>query len=170
MIAAPPREAAKLAWIAPRRSQHVSDVLAQVHAGTYQLHDVINRTTMPFDELSHVSLVAMEVPPMTKRDYEHEVLKFVLATRKVGPHVAILVQPSLRRRTQHALWVQKWNRMPEAPFKFVQTCSCQLGNAVPGCHLTYFIGTSYGKVYKACNCVPTQSATIPALTQGLKGA
>ena len=68
----------------------------------------------------------------------------------------------IRRKSNKTLWVSRWNRLRDAPFRFHQTCSCRVGNAVPGCHLALLIGTTMTDIMSPCAEVPTLSATPEA--------
>ena len=81
----------------------------------------------------------------------------------------VVIQPSLRRKANKSLWISKWNMLSHAPFKFSQTCSCQTGNRMPGCHLTCYVGCS-GKVTSGpCSEVPTLCATSHAAIESFGG-
>ena len=88
--------------------------------------------TAPLDELSTAHAVVLEAPPIVTARFEHDMLSLVSKIVAQGPEVAIIVQPSLRRKSNKTLWVHRWKRLVHAPFKFRQTCSCKTGNAVPG--------------------------------------
>ena len=79
------------------------------------------------EEFHSATLVALEVPPAALKGFARDVSKFVVKVRSVGPDVLAIVQPSLRKRTQRSLRVQRWNRMEGVPFGFKQTCSRKLG-------------------------------------------
>ena len=90
-----------------------------------------------------------------------------------GPKVAMIVQPSLRQRSTKSLWVHRWNSMAGSQTtersipKFQQTCSCQLGDPVPGCHFTYYIANNYCMNVTPCGEVPTLAATEEHVEQSL---
>ena len=137
--------------------------------GRYVLHGMMARMTAPLDELSTAHAVVLEAPPNTAVRFEHDMLNLVARIQAQGPAVAIIVQPSLRRKSNKTLWVHRWNRLEHVPFKFRQTCSCKTGNAVPGCHLTCLIGASKEIDVSACAEVPTLSATAEATVTCLGG-
>ena len=86
----------------------------------------------PLQELTAADLVVLEVPPITEQNFECNLLNLTYKIRNLGPEVLIVVQPSLRRKSNKSIWVHRWNQMPHAPFKFTQTCSCKTGNTIPG--------------------------------------
>ena len=86
----------------------------------------------PMHEFSEAQAVFIEAPAITKARYEHEMLDLVTKLHNQQKEVVLIVQPSLRRKSNRTLWVQKWNTLRQAPFKFKQTCSCKTGNAVKG--------------------------------------
>ena len=137
--------------------------------GRYVPHVMMARMTAPLDELSTAHAVVLEAPPITAVRFEHDMLNLVARIQAQGPAVAIIVQPSLRRKSNKTLWVHRWNRLEHVPFKFRQTCSCKTGNAVPGCHLTCLIGASKEIDVSACAEVPTLSATSEATVACLGG-
>ena len=126
----------RIAWVSTRRGSPAADVIASNVIGRYVLHDMIRNVTAPLDELSTAHAVVLEVPSVVQQRFEHDMLDLVGRVMRQCSRVAIIVQPSLRRKSNKSLWVHRWNRLREAPFKFRQTCSCQMGNLVPGCHLT----------------------------------
>jgi hypothetical protein len=142
-------------------------MLAGTVMAKYILHDLLASTEAPMHELSTAHVVALEVPPVVTTKFEHDLLNFV--NKLLALHVTLLavVQPSLRRKTNKSLWVHKWNRLPQVPFKFYQTCSCKTGNQVPGCHLTYYVGSSRAISTYACEHVPTLSTSPQAGVESL---
>ncbi len=46
---------------------------------------------LPLDELSSAHLVAIEIPPVALKGFEHDLLHLVAKIRAIGPHVAIIV-------------------------------------------------------------------------------
>ena len=132
----------RVAWVSTRRGESAADSISANVIGRYVLHDMMAHMTAPLDELSTAHAVVLEAPPIVTARFEHDMLKLVLKIVAQGPEVAVIVQPSMRRRSDRTLWVHRWNRLAQAPFKFRQTCSCKTGNAVPGCHLTCLIGTT----------------------------
>eukprot|EP00974_Lingulodinium_polyedra_P088105 8543608-Lingulodinium_polyedra.AAC.1 len=103
---------------------------------------MLANVTAPLHELSSAHAVVLEAPPIVTPRFEHDLLHLVTRIRAVGPEVAVIVQPSMRKRPNKTLWVTKWNLLPHAPFKFHQTRSCKTGNSVPGCHFTCLVGAS----------------------------
>jgi hypothetical protein len=124
---------------------------------------------LPLDELSSAHLVAIEIPPVALKGFEHDLLHLVAKIRAIGPHVAIIVQPSLRRQTQQALWIHRWNKLDNRPFRLIQTCSCQLGNRCQGCHFPILVGLSYPVELASCFSVPTPGAQPLTLQRSLSG-
>ena len=92
-----------------------------------------------------------------------------IRSKGAGPEVLVVTQPSLRRKTNKALWISKWNLMSHIPFKFHQTCSCKTGNSVEGCHLTCYVGCSKAVDSGPCSEVPTLSTTSQAAVDSLSG-
>ena len=105
--------------------------------GKYILHDMLASVTAPLHELSTAHVIVLEVPPVCSYRFEHDLLGLVQKLLAFGAIVLVVVQPSLRRKSNKALWITKWNFLQHAPFKFAQTCSCKTGNTVDCCHLTY---------------------------------
>ena len=66
---------------------------------------------LPLDELQHVNVVVIEASPSMATDYEWKLSKLAHRIRQVGLEVAIICQTILRRDTQKATWVHKWNQM-----------------------------------------------------------
>ena len=138
---------------------------------SYLLHSLLVAAKLPLDELSMAHLVAMEVPSNATLGFERLLLRLVQQTRAAGPQVAVIVAPQLRRQAQTMTWVNRWNRMEHAPFQFHRTCSCCLGDSVPGLHGSIYLGRSFGSNgdYASCAAVPTTGMTPQALNRMLAG-
>ena len=136
-----PRDS-KIAWVSTRRGSPAADQIAGHLHSRHVLHDLIRSMTAPLDELSSAQAVVLEAPSIVTPRFENDMLNLISRVTAQCPCVAIIVQPSLRRKSNKTLWVSRWNRLREAPFRFRQTCSCKMGNAAPGCHLTLLIGTT----------------------------
>ena len=161
----------RVAWISTRRGEPAADAIAGCVIGRYVLHDMLTNMKAPLDELSTAHAVVLEAPSIVTARFEHDMLTLVQKIRSIGPEVAIIVQPSLRRRSNKTLWVHRWNRLHNVPFKFCQTCSCKLGNRVPGCHLTCLVGATTDDIpMSPCGEVPTLSATPTASVLSLGGS
>ena len=145
----------KVAWISTRRGGPAADYLAGHLHSSYVLHDMMRSVTAPLDELSTAHAVVLEAPSIAMQRFEHDMLNLTNKITSQCPNLAVIVQPSLRRKSNKTLWVSRWNRLHKAPFKFQQTCSCKLGNAVPGCHMALLIGTTKGIDMSPCAEVPT---------------
>ena len=137
-------------WVSTRKAGPAADGLAANIAGCYLLHDLLASVKLPLDELSQAHLVAIEIPPLALKGFEHNLLHLIAKIRAVGPQVAIIVQPSLRRQTQQALWTHRWNKLDNRPFQLIQTCSCQLGNKCQGCHSRFLVGLSFTAQLGSC--------------------
>ena len=160
---------ARVAWISTRRGEPAADSIAANVIGRFVLHDMMANMTAPLDELSTAHLVVLEAPPNGAARFEHDMLSLVSRIMAQGPEVAVMVQPSLRRKSNKTLWVHRWNRLTSAPFKFRQTRSCKASNNVPGCHLTCLIGATTAIDMSPCAEVPTLSATPSACVESLGG-
>merc|ERR1711873_348278 len=160
---------ARIAWISTRRCGPAADIIAANVIGRYVLYDMMANMTAPLDELSTAHLVVLEAPPDVAARFEHDMLSLVSRIMAQGPEVAVLVQPSLRRRSNRTLWVHRWNSLAHAPFKFRQTCSCKAGNNVPGCHLTCLVGATTAIDMSPCAEVPTLSVTPSSCVLSLGG-
>ena len=106
--------------------------------------------------------MCFEAPPATRPQFEHKMFGVIQRVMRQNTPVLTIVQPSLRRKSNKALWISKWNQLQHTPFKFHQTCSCQTGNAVPGVHLTCYVGSSIPISISPCSEVPTLSTTSQA--------
>ncbi len=82
---------AKLVWISTRRTAALAEVLAANVVGVYLLHRMLADVTLPLEELSVAHLVAIGGPPTTLANFEHDLLRSVAKTRKLGPHVVVVV-------------------------------------------------------------------------------
>ena len=151
----------QIVWVCTRRGDPVADAVAGNLVGRYNLHDVLVKGAAPFQEFSKADLVVFEVPSSTRPHFERKMLEIVQKVRALGLEVMVVVQPSLRRKSNKSVWVSKWNFMSLAPFKLHQTCSCKTGDA-SGCHLTCFVGSSKAIFAEPCGEIPTLCATSQA--------
>ena len=93
----------RMIWVSTRKAGPAADGLAANILGCYLLHELLASVKLPLDELSSADLVAIEVPPVALKGFEHNLLHLVAKIRAIGPHVVVIVQPSLTRQTQQAL-------------------------------------------------------------------
>ena len=166
----PPSADFKVAWISTRRGYDAADAISANLLHRYHLHSLIRSVTAPLTELSAADAVMLEIPPTADRRYEHTILDFVSRIIPQCASVTILVQPSLRRKSERPTWVQRWNLLHNIPFKFQRTCSCKLGNHVPNCRFTLLVGSTAGLELAGCAEVATLSASQEALALSLGGA
>ena len=166
----PPSTDFKVAWISTRRGHDAADAISANLLHRYHLHSLIRSVTAPLTELSAADAVMLEIPPTADRGYEHTILDLVNRIIPQCAKVTIIVQPSLRRKSERPTWVQRWNLLHNTPFKFRRTCSCKLGNHVPNCHFTFLVGSTAGLELVGCAEVATLSASHEALALSLGGA
>ena len=81
-------------WVSTRKAGPVADGLAANIVKCYLLQELLASVKLPLDELISAHLVAIEIPPVALRGFEHNLLHLVAKIRAIGPHVAIIVQPS----------------------------------------------------------------------------
>ena len=155
-------------WISPRKTVAASHAIAANVVGSIPLHEALASVKLSLDEFALAHLVIMEIPPASSPGFVHQLLRLVARIQMVGPHVAIVVQPNLRRRTQIPFWVQRWNRLTTKPFEFVSACSCMLGDGAPGCHNGLLVGCSFPLPLLTCSHVPTSGGTPTAMRSSLE--
>ena len=85
-----------MAWVSTRKTQHVASMLKRCIVSAFLLHSVMVQVTKSLDEFSQQDLVVLEVPPLTLQGFENELLTLVNNITAVGPHIVVIVQPSLR--------------------------------------------------------------------------
>ena len=121
-------------------------------------------------ELSAASYVAIELPVNVESGFEEKVLSLVDRVRLQCPKIYMIVQPSLRRRSNRSTWVSRWNQHSGfKPFLFRETCSCRLGDGAPGCHITFYVGTGSDLKLEPCDAVPTTEITVQIASDSLRG-
>ena len=135
----------------------------------YVSRDVLASMSAPLHELSTAHLVALEVPPVATAKFEHNLLNYAHRLLALSQLALVVVHPSLRRKTNQTLWVHKWNQLPQVRFKIYQKCSGKAGNHVPGCHLTYYVGSNRRVDLHACTSVPTLSTSPEDSLESLGG-
>ena len=159
----------RVAWISTRRAHAATDKIAGHVLGPYLLHDFMADVKAPLQELTQAHAVVLEVLPVCKPKFEHDLLNLVHKILNVASALVVVVQPSVRRKSNKALWMQKWNNMSDVPFRFYQTCSCKTGDTVPGCHLTCYVGSNRSLQLAPCSEIPTICATSQASVESLGG-
>ena len=93
-----PREV-RFAWISPRGTATIADIASAHLTSSYFLHSVLTSIELPLNAFSTNSLVAFDVPATYSPKFEQALLKAVSKIRRMGPHVVVFVQPSLRKKT-----------------------------------------------------------------------
>ena len=155
-------------WVATRKAIDIAEAaLGPRLLSSHLLHDLLHlKSTLP--ELHQAALVATELPANVESGYEQSVLAFAVRVLKQCPHLLMLVQPSLRRRSNRSIWVSRWNQTRGfKPFEFVQTCSCLVGDGVPGCHVATFVGTTENLQLESCSAVPSTDVTVQSSNDSL---
>ena len=118
----------KVVWIATRKNLEVAaDALGERLLNSHLLHDLLHvKSSLP--EISQAWLVAAELPANVEDGFEQLALSFTAKVLKQCPRMLMVVQPSLRRRSNRSIRVLRWNQHSGfKPFVFVQTCSCRVG-------------------------------------------
>ena len=111
----------------------------------------------------------VELPGCVEAGYEQLVLSFVNRVRLQCPKVHMFVQPSLRRHSNRSIWVSRWNEHNgHRPFAFRETCSCQMGDGAPGCHIRSYVGTGSHLALKTCDAIPTTDVTLQTANDSLR--
>ena len=88
-----------MAWISTRRAAPAADAIAGNVLGRYLLADVLASKDAPFTEMASADLVMMEVPPVTKAQFEHRLLDTVARMQAASREIIMLVLPCLRRKS-----------------------------------------------------------------------
>ena len=149
----------------------VADCLAENVTKTYLLHDVLAKVELPLDEVAAASLVAIEIPPKMPGRFEHALLQLASKIKAHGPELTIISIPQAKRQSQVALWIHRWNKLEQIPFKFERACSCQLQREPSSIHLAMMIGsaTRYTRG-SPCYAVPSSGCSRQALIRELDGS
>ena len=160
----------RIVWISTRKFLDVADVLPDDRLlSRHLLHDVLHlKSTLP--ELSQAWLVAAELPANVEGGFEQTAMAFAAKALKQCPRLVLIVQPSLRRHSNRSVWMSRWNRhCGQTPFGFSKTCSCRVGDGVPGCHVTTYVGTTEDLQLEACSAVPSTDITVQSAASSLAG-
>ena len=100
----------KSAWVSTRRGKPAADQIAGHLHSSYLLHDMMRSLTAPLDELFTAHAVVLEAPSIVAQRFEHNMLNLIGRVIPQCPHRAVIVQPSLRRKSNKTLWMSRWNR------------------------------------------------------------
>ena len=125
-------------WIATRKALEVAGFLGTRLLGSHLLHNMLHvKSTLP--ELSAAFAVLAELPANVEKGYEQSVLSFVDKVLRQRPRLLMIVQPSLRRRSNRSIWVSRWNQSRDnIPFKFfpkLLLSSGKWGTGMPRYHV-----------------------------------
>ena len=89
-------------WISTRKFLPVAEEAFGRHLlDSFLLHDVL-RVKSPLPELRAASHVAIELPANVEKGYEQIALNFLERVRTQCPQTLMIVQPSLRRRSNRS--------------------------------------------------------------------
>ena len=121
-----------------RRAQECTNGITWLKA-RIPIHEALQILKQTTDEIS-AQMAFVELPPIAHLAYERKVLDMVKMLFYNGKHIILLVQPSLRKKTQRSIWVQRWNNI-DTPFKFRQTCCCKLTPRKTTCHFVTTLPT-----------------------------
>ena len=80
-----------------------ADKLAGNILGTYLLNDMMTHVKAPLQELASADLVVLEVPPITEQKFECDLLNLIYKIRNLGPEILVIVQPSLRSKSNKSI-------------------------------------------------------------------
>ena len=157
-------------WIATRKFLPVAEeALGQRLLDSFLLHNVLH-VKSPLPELTAASHVAIELPANVEKGFEQLALDFHERVRTQCSQTFMIVQPSLRRRSNRSTWISRWNQhRGTIPFLFRETCSCLAGDGVPGCHITVYVGTDSDIKLEPCGAAPTTDVTVQSANKSLVG-
>ena len=89
----------KVAWISTRRGGPAADRIAGHVHSSYVLHDMMRSVKAPLDELQTAHAVVLEAPSNVAHRFEHDMLNLTKKITSQCPNLAVIVQPSLRRKS-----------------------------------------------------------------------
>ena len=135
-----------------RKAQGLCDDLTPRLHSTHTLHTLMSKMTATCSELAprHVLL---EVPSMDAENFHISFLKFTSTLKHAGKQIVAVCQPNLRKRVARSVWIERWNKLENPPFRFSQTCSCKFGDTSEHHHAIY-IGTTCLTPPGPCHFVP----------------
>ena len=93
----------QVAWISTRRGHDAADAISANLLHRYHLHSLMRTVTAPLSELSAADAVMLEISPTADRRYEHSILDFVNRIIPQCAKITIIVQPSLRRKSERPI-------------------------------------------------------------------
>ena len=158
----------KVCWIHTRKTENVLDNASSINiTSKHLLNDILHTDSLPFEEIRKSQLVIFEIPPLADVVTSAKVAKVIGLMSKDRQPFAMIVLPSLRRRSNKALWVHKWNRDNMAPCRFMQVCSCKVG-ADPTLHIPYYVACSETLSFAPCAEVPSGTVSVPCASSALK--
>ena len=140
-------ENGQVTLLGTRRAQECTNKIIWLSARA-SIHEALQILKQTTDEIS-TQMVFVELPPIAHLAYECKVFDTVKMLLYHGKHIILLVQPSLRKKTQRSIWAQRWNNI-DTPLKFRQTCYCKLTPRATTCHFVYYIADSRKTRYEPC--------------------
>ena len=113
--------------------------------------------TRSLDDLKGCSASILELPDCTDAHHELRIHSLLQRLTTITPHFAIVVQPSLRRRSPRPTWISRYNNLPNKLCYFRTTCSCQFSSHHTAHIPTYLACTNNWGVPGPCSEIPTSS-------------
>ena len=89
----------------------------------YTLHSMILAANRQLPELTGVTSALIEAPMVSQGDFCTAMFNMTNMLLKYVKHVAVIVQPTIRRVVQRTDWITSWNEKEKAAFRFVRCCS-----------------------------------------------
>ena len=80
-----------MAWISTRRAAPAADTIAGQLIGRYHLADVLASKDAPLTEMIAADVVMIELPPVMKLRFEHQVLDMVAKLQAASLEIVLMV-------------------------------------------------------------------------------
>ena len=117
--------------ISTRSAGFATAHLSNFFRGMYLLHDVLTNLDSSLPELNMADSILIEAAPVYQAGFDTHMLQLVRKVQNMGKDTTVMIFPSLRKKSNKAWWVHRWNLNPDVPFRFAQTCTCKVPT-VPG--------------------------------------
>ena len=150
--------------ISTRSAGFAAAHLSDTFRGMYLLHDVLTNLDSSLSELNMADSILIEAAPVYQASFDTHMLQLVRKVQNMGKDTTIMVFPSLRKKSNKAWWVHRWNLNPDVPFRFAQTCTCKVplcqGQGVKDkCHFPVYVASSKTIELETCAEIPSLGGT-----------
>ena len=135
----------------------------------FRYHEFLWNHNMPLDELGNCEAAILELPDKSEPHREVQIHSMLSWIMTILDKIAVVVMPSMDKKSAYSSWVNRYNRIPGARLKFHRTCSCQVAPRLAA-HMMLFVAcTEQYAVPGPCHQLAPPRATKPTMDKIMIG-